>query len=162
MQADYYEAVSELYNYTNQFLPRYDNNPCETCNICCGKIATLGVSELEFDYIKETFIRENKPTEPADLFRQFILNLKDTNNKEICPFFSEKIKGCLIHKIRPMSCRTFACFIGEQNLSLIPDACLLKKDAIIYNDTTFQKLMPFIHPFYSLIEVYKKSIPNWK
>ena len=157
MLDDFYNAVTELYNYTNKFMPEYESNPCEKCNICCGKIATLGVSDLEFDYIEETLKRENKNNEPLLQFKSFVSNLSVGKNKEVCPFFCSNIKGCLIHTIRPMSCRTFGCFIGESMLDLIPDKCLLKKDVLIYNDSNFQELMPFIHPFYSLIEVYKKT-----
>lgn len=160
MRDDFYNAVTELYNYTGIFFPEYNGNPCEECNICCGKIANLGVSDLEFDYIEEAFAREGTNNETLHRFKKFISNLSTSKNKDICPFFSSSIKGCSIHKIRPMSCRTFGCFIGESMLDLIPDSCLLKKDVAIYNDSNFQQLMPFIHPFYSLIEVYRKVIEN--
>ena len=168
MEKIYYNAVTELYNYVNSLLPEYDGNPCIECNICCGRIANLGVSELEFDYIEESLKENNsviavseqqsfKDLETFRRFKNFIQGLTTQRTEQVCPFFDEKIAGCSIHKIRPLSCRTFGCFIGSSMMDMIPDSCLLKKNVVVYDESNFAEIMPFIHPFYSLIEKYRIS-----
>ncbi len=158
MENNYFNAVKELYEFTEHFMPAFEGNPCRECNMCCGRIATLGVSSLEFDYIEESLAREGRELSGLIQFKAFIKGLKGDQQIQICPFFSKEIEGCEIHSIRPMSCRTFGCFIGETMTDLIPEECLLKKDTVIYTDQTFGRLMPFIRPFYSLIAKYDKEV----
>ncbi len=156
MKENYYHAVTELYNYVNTFLPQYDGNPCVDCNMCCGRIDTLGVSELEFDYIEHALTESGGDLSRFRRFKDFILSLAGERTEQVCPFFDREIAGCAIHTIRPLSCRTFGCFIGRSMMNMIPDVCLLKNDVVVYDEANFFEIMPFIHPFYSLIEKYRQ------
>lgn len=150
----FFDRIRELYEYTDSFMPHFDGNPCETCNICCGSINNLGVSALEFDYIEESLRRSSKDLASLSEFKKFVEGLHTDRYLQVCPCFSPELKGCTIHRIRPLSCRTFACFIGEGMEDLIPELCLLKKDVVKYNAATFFEKMPFVVAFYKLIAEY--------
>ncbi len=156
MQENIYNTITQFYENMNKYMPSYEGNPCEECNLCCKKIANLGASEMEIDYMEEYVKRNNKDWNKFLKFKEFLTKSPVEKKGETCPFFDEKLKGCSAYGGRLLSCRTFACFINEKFTNLIPEFCLIKSNVKVYNDETFAETMPFVIDFYQMIEMYKK------
>ena len=78
-----------------------DNGTCSGCGNCCTNI--LPVSEAEIrairNYIRKHNIKEEKFLPPVS---GPVINM-------LCPFRSEKERGCNIYPVRPAICREFQC-----------------------------------------------------
>ncbi len=157
MTNEEYERVEKFYLKLGEFFPYYEENPCAECNICCKEISNLGVSALEKDYIKEYIIRKKLNLNVYEKFVNFLLEIKNKKDGQKCPFFDESLKGCSIYDARPLSCRTFGCYINETYKRLIPDVCKIKNNLIVYDDSDFYLKAPFIVEFYKLITLYEKN-----
>lgn len=152
-----YEIITAFYENLNSFFPSYDGNPCENCNVCCKRIANLGASQMEKDYIREYISRNRLPAEYMDKYCEFIDFLGKSpaeKHGKTCPFFSEEIKGCSIYKARLLSCRTFGCFLNKKFESMVPDYCLIRDRIVYYDDSDFASKMPFVPDFYRMQEIY--------
>ncbi|MDQ7822722.1 MAG: YkgJ family cysteine cluster protein [Candidatus Eremiobacteraeota bacterium] len=158
MLADFYNRTCEVFREVESFLPSTGGNVCLACNICCSSVASLGVTELEFDYIHEFLERSGRDVEGAALFRDYIFTVRKPPDvrpqKLICPFYDRKAEGCAIYEVRPLSCRTYGHFIREDLLGLIPERCVLKKNVVIYKEETFFRYLPFTIPFFTLAFAY--------
>ena len=159
MDSYYCEQIEKAYENIKDYLPKHNENPCGNCRICCTYIVSLGVTLLELDYIEEYLKSEKIPVEKLKEFRDYVNKVKEDGEfkYKICPFYDSEIKGCGIYSARPLSCRTFGYFIKTENLHFIPDECLLKKNIKTYEDETFNEIMPFIRPFYSLVFQYERG-----
>lgn len=158
MNPYFYETLQKLYAEIDNYLPEHKVNPCGNCRICCTFIVRMGVSLLEYDYMKEYIKKTGGNQKQLDDFKDYLARKEDPKTGEllykICPFYDEKMKGCSLYPARPLACRTFGYFIKENSLDLIPDECNLKKDVKIYRDETFSEVMPFLRAFYTLVFKY--------
>lgn len=157
MNSYYWEQIKKAYENIEKYLPEYSGNPCGNCRICCTYIVSQGVTLLELDYIDEYLKNEKISDEKLKEFQEYI-NKAEENREikyKVCPFYSSELKGCRIYSARPLSCRTFGYFIKSEKLHFIPDECLLKKNIKTYEDETFNEIMPFIRPFYTLVFQYE-------
>jgi len=156
----FYRKLKKIYDFAEDFFPKSMENLCVNCNICCTAMASLGVSLLELEYINEYLLQKNISVEYINKFIDYINKAEDREEHliyDICPFYD---KGCFIYPARPLSCRTYGYFIKEEYLNIIPEECFLKKDIIIYNDETFAETLPFVLPFYSLVNEYLSEKVN--
>lgn len=160
MRDSAYNIISAFYESLSGFFPAYEGNPCEECNVCCKRIANLGVSEMEMDYVEEYLSREKPGPEYKERlrdFKRFIGETPDQKNGQTCPFFSEELKGCSIYAARPLSCRTFGCYLNRRYEGMVPDYCLIRDGITYYDDSDFAEKMPFVPDFYRMQQTYSAA-----
>ena len=158
MKQSVYDIISEFYKSLRNFFPEYKGNPCIECNICCRRIANLGASLMETDYIEEFVRRRDMDRQIFHDFKEFIEKKPQEKAGQTCPFFSEKLKGCSIYEARPLSCRTFGCFINIKFGHLIPEYCRIRSKLTYYTDSDFSEKMPFVIDFYRMAQIYESSM----
>jgi len=157
MDPYYYKQTEIAYEIIDRYLPAHKENPCKNCTICCTcDLRPGGATLLELHYIKEYISRKGMAAEDSEKFQEYINKERKTYKR--CPFYSMEENGCTIYPARALACRTFGYFIKEDSLHLIPDECMYKKNITTYSSETFNTVMPFVRPFYTLAMEYEKMV----
>ena len=118
------QRLAQIYHQLDEVLPKSAENRCGTCRECCteGGVDRHGVTELEYDYISETY-----GATAVDHFRAFASREKKTTGDyrwELCPFYDTTAPGCGIYDHRPFSCRVFGHYQVEG--TELPTVCTFR------------------------------------
>lgn len=163
MNPGFFEQISEIYRQIDATINAGNGNLCKSCYKCCTSIASMGISNLEFDYIRLYLGQNERNIDDVNIFVDYIDKVKNEENKliyNVCPFYDIINKQCSIYPARTLACRTYGIYMNEKNMDRIPESCYIKKNVIQYNDTSFAEKLPFARRFYELVykyEIYLKS-----
>jgi len=107
----FFVDIEDLYEKVNEKLPTFTDNPCGECRACCTVegVHRMKVTELEFLYLEH-----KTDTDRATRFRRYVAREIDKSGRYIfpqCPYLAEE--GCSVHPHRPLACRLFGHFRGE-------------------------------------------------
>ncbi len=95
----YIKSCRETFHFVTQLLDFYG---CQQCGLCCATASSITLHERDIQDISK-YLRIS----PSTFIKKYVIKL---SNDELglrmpCPFFRDK--KCLIHRVKPILCRTY-------------------------------------------------------